>query len=591
MPPVGGLQGKGILNLLGKPPLDPLTLVLRESAQNAWDARVDGGMPSMLIRYRILEEAEAQCLREFLMQGSTPSNEPAGKDRLAERLKRIGPIPVLEICDFGTEGLSGGVDPVRFTSRFTKFFFDIGNPHFDGSTGGTYGFGRASLYLAGAEHTIIADSLPADSRARRLMACRLGESYTAVHGAAAGKRHTGRHFWGVRGSGDVPVGPVEGQAAERLSKRLGMPQRDDKRRTGTTIMIPWPLVEPDDAAEVIPQILYHNLWPKLVPRADGTVPMKFEVEIDQRRESLDMSRAHDVYTSFAIALAAARSRSKAAKAIGPLRPDVVGGRVAVAPARDLDFPQTTEEGIDPFDVFRAGVCHVALMRSSELVVKYLAVESPATAPWVGVLLADSDPEVAAAFAGSEPPAHDDWSPKFLTGRAATIVRVTLRRLPEAVCELLGVKRTPTPAGTDIASLAAAADFFASEFIAGSGTNASPMDPPPRSGSGARPRLAMTPPEFVEFRVDPEQTIAVYRLGWSGGPGCRLEARADVAIDGGILDADEGIDLPRIVEWIGPDGAVSTGHSCATTGTGDYRVAVAYRGDYAVQLEVHQVEAA
>src|SRR3546814_10439966 len=35
----GSIQGEGIANLLGRPPFDPLTLVLRESGQNIWDAR------------------------------------------------------------------------------------------------------------------------------------------------------------------------------------------------------------------------------------------------------------------------------------------------------------------------------------------------------------------------------------------------------------------------------------------------------------------------------------------------------------------------------------------------------------------------
>ena len=30
----GSIQGEGIANLLGRPPFDPLTLVLRESGQN-----------------------------------------------------------------------------------------------------------------------------------------------------------------------------------------------------------------------------------------------------------------------------------------------------------------------------------------------------------------------------------------------------------------------------------------------------------------------------------------------------------------------------------------------------------------------------
>ena len=36
----GGIAGEGALNLLGRPPIDPLTVMLREAVQNSWDARL-----------------------------------------------------------------------------------------------------------------------------------------------------------------------------------------------------------------------------------------------------------------------------------------------------------------------------------------------------------------------------------------------------------------------------------------------------------------------------------------------------------------------------------------------------------------------
>ena len=38
----GGLTGQGFTNLLGRPRLSPMSLLLREAAQNAWDARERG---------------------------------------------------------------------------------------------------------------------------------------------------------------------------------------------------------------------------------------------------------------------------------------------------------------------------------------------------------------------------------------------------------------------------------------------------------------------------------------------------------------------------------------------------------------------
>lgn len=593
--PSGGLQAQGLVNLLGAPPIDPLTLVLREAAQNAWDARCQEGSgaiaPTMLVRVRMLVGAEADALRELLLSGLDAAGEPAELDLLSTKLRNHSEIPVLEICDFGTEGLSGSVDPVRESSRFVKFFFDIGASHFDGSTGGTYGFGRSSLYLIGEPRTIVVDSLPAAAGGeRRLMACRLGDSYTASAGVAIGKRHTGRHFWGARDPARASVLPLTGDTASVLAQRLGFPERS-RGGSGTSIMIPWPLLDLDSAPHLIPQILYHNLWPKLVP-VDGKVPMRLEVDVSGRRQLLDIERAHPIYQSFAMALRKARIRRPPAKPIGPERPRVVAGHVAVEQVGGLVFDDAPDEARDPLRPFREGVRHVALMRASELVVRYqrIDLDSPA-APWVGVVLAETSQQVAAAFAASEPPAHDDWIPGKLTGTSATIVRTTLRKLQATVQDLLGIRPPTVPQGAASASLAAAADHFAENFLAGDGTGAGPL-PGNGGGGGGKASPGVSAPEFLGLQIDGERTIARYGVTWSGGVGAMLLADAEVAIEGGVLQEKlAGLDPPEVTEWISPAGESFAGPRCRTTGAGRYEVRVAYGGMYAVSLAVAQEAAA
>lgn len=580
--PSGGLQAQGLLNLLGAPPMDPLTIVLREAAQNIWDARLEGTSPRMLVRIRTLTEQQSDVLRGILSTGFEESGEPPRLDLTASQLGGKTGIPVLEICDFGTHGLNGSTNPVLESSRFVKFFFDIGAPHFDGKTGGTYGFGRSSLYLVGKARTILVDSLPVDGR--RLMACRLGESYTAGAGANAGKRHTGRHFWGARNEGHAGVAPMVGEAASNLSRQLGMPERSDTE-TGTSILIPWPEIDSATARHLIPKILYHNLWPKLV--ANGAkVPMTIEVDAGEGARPLSIELAHPVYQAFAWALGVARTRNSPAKAIGPERPRIVAGHVAVAPARGLSFDEPLADQPDPHRTFREGVRHVALMRANELVVRYQRVEldTPA-APWVGIMLADAAPEVAAAFAASEPPAHDDWIVGKLGGTAATIVRTTLRKLQPAIQELLGVRATTPDAGTEGISLADAADHFADAFIAGEGTAASRQQGRPGGGS-ARSPAGVSIPEFAGFALDGERTIARYTVRWGGGAGSVLRANAEVAIDGGSSDEGlAGLVPPHVVGWTLPTGETASGAECRTTGPGTYGVALAYGGTYAMSLTV------
>src|ERR1700757_3931725 len=44
-PRAGGLAAAGFYKLLGRPRLDPLAVLVRETAQNSWDARLDNGNP------------------------------------------------------------------------------------------------------------------------------------------------------------------------------------------------------------------------------------------------------------------------------------------------------------------------------------------------------------------------------------------------------------------------------------------------------------------------------------------------------------------------------------------------------------------
>ena len=37
--PMGGMSSRGYLNILGRPSLDPLIVMIRESVQNSWDAK------------------------------------------------------------------------------------------------------------------------------------------------------------------------------------------------------------------------------------------------------------------------------------------------------------------------------------------------------------------------------------------------------------------------------------------------------------------------------------------------------------------------------------------------------------------------
>lgn len=588
--PTGSLQGEGLANILGRPPFDPLTLALREAAQNIWDARVraredtPGEIPRMLVRVRELTDGQSGALREIFSSGDLREAEPADSDLLQKCLANAAPIRVLEICDFGTVGLSGGTDPQSAQGDFVRFFFDVGSTHFESGDGGTYGYGKSSLYLVSAARTIVVDSLlhkaPHD---RRFMACRIGNSYQrrSVRGEVA--RFTGKHFWGVRREGGK-VMPLEGGAAAEVAQCLGMPDRNPGDH-GTSILIPWPDLDNHEAGKRIAQILLHNLWPKLVSKA-GPLAMKIEVEQDGRAVPVESPLTHPHYSLFSSALLTARTRREALGAISIVvgNSRVVTGHIAFETSQ-REHGRLTEGGSElrPEDVLEAGVHHVALMRSSELVVRYLDFPGIGDGnDWAGVFVCSDDEEVSAAFARSEPPAHDDWIPDRLVGPGATLVRVTkLKRIPEAVYSRFGAMPDTSRVGESGGhSLAAAADNFAAQFLGGDGTAPGTAE---GGGSGRPPvraRIKLRPLQLDRLFAEGNRTVARFRTGLSGEG--ELRVTASVMIDGlGQSDLPAEMELPQVKRWLTPDGKIIEGDQCSISGRGPYYFDIVFMGQYGV----------
>lgn len=582
--PTGSLQGEGLANILGRPAFDPLTLALREAGQNIWDARIRTGErepPRMLVRLRTLTTDQASAFREVLSAGDRRDAEPTASDELGKRLASTDQIRVLEICDFGTRGLEGSTDPRSAKANFVRFFFDIGSAHFEGGDGGTYGYGRSSLYLAGAAQTIVVDSLLHEGGGRRLMACRIGHSYEKPSISGGISRFTGRHFWGVR-TGPDGIAPVEGDAACDLAQRLGMPDRN-VGESGTSIMIPWPDIREADAGRHIVQILLHNLWPKLVSK-QGRLAMVIEVEEDGRQVQVSDPSTHPHYALFAEALLVARTRNEGmgASAIEVRRPSAVTtGHIAFATSQRSQESSGDNE-LRPELIFSSGVRHVALMRPSELVVRYLDFpEAGDGTAWAGVFICSDEPEVRTAFAASEPPAHDDWVPDRLDGHAASWVRVTKqKRIPEAVNRRFGVPMSGAAAPDGARhSLAGAADRFAAQFLSGDGSapgGASTGSGTPTPGSGPRIKAV----RFEGLRLEDGVRIARFRTALTGDGALRV--RATAVIDGlGSSELPAEVAPPVVRGWEKPDGTNVAGEQCLLDALGDYFFDIAFMGQYAV----------
>lgn len=440
----GAFAGEGAKRVLGRPSLDPLVVLMRELVQNSWDARIDEcGRISFHLDLTTLEGAPARALSEEVFADLPPSGIGLG------RCFARDPIGVLVVSDRGTKGLGGPIRadrPVgRGTSDFVDLVFNMGQPRNREGGGGTYGFGKTISYVVSRASTTLFYTRPEGSGESRMIAVGIGDQYETEGG-----RYTGRHWWGESEEG-LPA-PVTGVRADELAEALGL-NRFVEGESGLTVVILDPdLGERDPAAALSYMIdaLNWHAWPRLVTEDGPGIVLSAALNgapVGVRKPEeiaplLPMIEAYRLLRDDSTANSSAVFESHV-HAVRSMKPDRSLGRLAIA--KVLCAPTTNPQlgsadhadaSEDDASAFPGDCHHVALMRSVELVVKYVpGPKAPAPGvQWGGVFLADED--LDDAFAEAEPPTHDDWVPATVADRAARRhVNVALTRVKEHLADL------------------------------------------------------------------------------------------------------------------------------------------------------------
>lgn len=552
----GNMAAEGFKRLLGRPTLDLLQTFVREGIQNILDAGSGKTGPRILIRLRTLSDLQSKTLRERVL-AQLPSGDATRSDILASISKEK--ISVLEICDFNTEGLSGptGADAAhdaKTSLNFVNFFRNVGAGRDTHQGGGTYGYGKSSLYAMSTCATILADSLSINGARhdRRLMACHLGAAYDATIGRGRRRRFTGRHWWGILDKEDS-VEPVTGKSARDIATRLGLPPREGDE-TGTSIVVVDPFIELDDhqaAADEIVETVLWNFWPRMTGSTPEHQRIRVDVELEGRHVPVPRPEDFPPLDLFAEAMAAHRSKSpecipiicqRPKKHLGRLmiRKGIRADRIGSALNEDSSIPKQS--------------CHVALMRPIQLVVKYLegVAFADSRLEWAGVFVCSDDEDIEAAFADSEPPAHDDWIPDNLPkGHGKTVVRVGLARINEIANTYVNPASPLSPgANGQVFTLAATASRMGA--LLGHTSAAGPGKTPRLSGKGggggnggARPSHGLSRPRSEGLRVlDSGEVVAVFKAEVrtdAAKKNLHIVADPTFVIDGGIADTE---DLPQ-----------------------------------------------
>lgn len=585
VPPMGAIKAEGIKNQLGRPTLDRFVVLVREAAQNSWDAADPSheGPVRFAMDLRELDEETASAWRCALC-----ATAPDVDDLPLRLALESSPLSILFVSDRGTEGLGGPTraDDVHEGAPhdYVSFALNVGEARDAGLGGGTYGFGKAVFFLASAASTILVHTRCLDERGAiesRLVGCALGPSFQSE-----GHAYTGRHWFGLQADSSEMVEPVLRDAADELAQDLGFPAfvGDD---LGTTIAVVAPELDNRDPDSVVGRlvnsILWH-LWPKMVDKGEGP-DMDFTVSRDGLPVQIPEPATHPVLGEFVAALGELDelgdviTYGAGSKPIGKIQL-----RTTFAPPPVID-----EVGQEAG--FRFGVRHCCLLRAPELVVEYR--EGPPLSDdrvwYAGVFKVSVEHDDT--FARAEPPTHDSWSPEYLDDRDRSLVRVTLRKIEERLRSHAAPRFAQPPAG-GAEGLAAVSRMLGGLIAPAPGQAAGPLSREPGPGGRKASIRMIGAPEWKRhdnsdvlvqvFEIDAKRQLTV-------------DAETTVRVWGGAGTETEtpvGAADPRLVAWRDPEGRLHPAGRLAITPqeSGRWEAIVASPADTVTRIRVHEARA-
>jgi hypothetical protein len=626
----GNLASEGVLNQLGRPALDRLTVLVREAVQNSWDARIPTVKNiSFGLSAWTMTAAQKKSLTNTVFATTPP------KLGLGELLKSDKPIHGLAIWDRGTTGLGGPTraDVINEHNNepddFVDFLRNIGRPPDKKLSGGTFGYGKAAFYLASQVSTICVHThcTYKGKPEQRFIVAALGPSYQHEK-----TNYTGRHWWG-RKSGLI-VEPLLGEEADAAAYSIGMPAFN-KGQQGTTILLLQPHLDEkplNEAMQAMIQALLWNFWPKMLAQEEDTpAPIQFEVRCEGTLVIIPAPSKYPPLQGFVAAMNQLKRylRTKPQSTSPPegiYRVSCDRPRKHLGVLSIVKFPfekrantNTSEETTRWPPEIRSH--HAALMRQPELVVKYIAgYELPTDMlEYAGVFL--TDVEVDPIFARAEPPTHDDWVHEGLENRLErSFVKVCLRNINENLKSFVSPPGLVSKAA-EVVPLAAFAEKLGDLLLSvdGPGASRQVVSQPPEKNSKTtkkkkhqrpvaragvqtgvteedpkdakgRARLNLTPPQLelvggkptlgIEFEVVPARENST----------TLVKVTTVAVLDGNKEEEDPPLDavIPQVLQWVGPQGQRIAGKSelhILPEMVGKWKVSVLVPPDAVVQVKL------
>jgi hypothetical protein len=445
--PLGGFDYSIIRRLLGAPPyIDEISLFVRETAQNSWDARLnDKSVNDVNYNFTVkaFNETQSSVFQKKIFFGNNETT------KLVNLLNKVTEKdqPYIIIEDSGTVGLAGPTeaDVECPTTNFVSFVRNIGQDKHDQHSGGAFGFGKSVFFRFSSVKTIITYTRTRDENGvivSRLMGMSLFKENDG---------HTGRHWWGVppkNGSKDYNQ-PLAGELADKLAEEIGFKVYDSSK-TGTAVMMLGPQFPSSSSAgsaqlltkngraqflNVVKEALQIWYWPRMVGsgKQDGKLYCTLLSDLSAE-DKIDPYNLPDPLNAYLVCfleiqklIADPTHKVDPQLIIKPIKKNSEDfyGYLCVFKQSKTSRPHFESKTVTPNHSFGSALwgtsdevanCrHVALIRAPGQVVKYEKTADsllPASEYGAVFFLCPNGPnaqKIESEVKTSEPPSHDDWS--------------------------------------------------------------------------------------------------------------------------------------------------------------------------------------
>lgn len=200
----------------------------------------------------------------------------------------------------------------RGALNFVNFLRNVGAARDTHHGGGTYGYGKSSLYAMSSCSTVVVDSQTRcggreERRVRRVIWAPRLTPRRMMGNVAALPVVTGGACM-LEGADSIE--PARNENAIAVSTALGMPRRD-ATQTGTSILIIDPILGDEGMRatidDVVETVLW-NFWPRMAASTPECRKLKVEVELDGEKVPVPAPEEFPPLDLFAAAMAEHRSK-------------------------------------------------------------------------------------------------------------------------------------------------------------------------------------------------------------------------------------------------------------------------------------------